>query len=66
MRVFAIRDDSMPENPVLGYLIYYERARAFYIELPDNADIWETPLILSSFVSRGQHSVNAYWSRMWV
>lgn len=66
MRVFAIRDDSATKDVVLGYLIYHERPKAFYIELPDDADPWETPLLLSSFVKRGEHSVDSYWSRMWV
>jgi len=66
MRIFAIRDESLSPDIVLGWLIYYERAKAFYIELPEDADPWETPLLLSSFVKRGQHSVNSYWSRLWV
>ena len=66
MRVFAIRDETLPHEALLGYLIYYERSRAFYIELPDEADPWETPLLLSSFVQRGTRSVGSYWSRLWV
>ena len=65
MKVFAIKDDNM-DDAVLGYLIYYKNAKAFYIELPDDADPWTTPLLLSSFVKRGEHSVNSYWSQMWV
>ena len=66
MRVFAIKDETMQEDHILGYLIYYEKAKAFYIELPDDADPWETPPILASFVRRSEHSVNRYWSRLWV
>lgn len=65
MRIFAIRDDELVGKD-LGYLLYYEIPKSFYIELPDYADEWETPLILSSFVARGEHSVNAYWSKAWV
>ena len=66
MRIFAIRDENLSSDTVLGWLIYYERAKAFYIELPEDADPWKTPLLLSSFVKRGQHSVSSYWSRLWV
>ena len=66
MRIFAIKDETMPKEQILGYLIYYENAKSFYIELPDDADPWEIPPILSSFVKRGEHSVNSYWSRIWV
>ena len=66
MRIFAIKDESLSSQTVLGYLIYYENAKAFYIELPEDADSWETPLLLSTFVKRGERSVNSYWSRLWV
>ena len=64
MRAFAIKDEEL--TSILAYLLYYEQAKSFYIELPDDADPWETPLLLSSFLKRGEHTVNAYWSRMWV
>ena len=66
MRVLAIKDESLSSSRILGYLIYYENPRTFYIELPENADPWETPLILDSFVKRGETSVGSYWSRLWV
>ena len=40
MRIFAIKDETMPKEQILGYLIYYENAKSFYIELPDDADPW--------------------------
>ena len=66
MRIFAIRDEELSNADVLAYLLYYEQPKAFYIELPDDADPWETPLLLSTFLKRGEYTVNAYWSRMWV
>ena len=66
MRIFAIKDETMPKEQILGYLVYYEKAEAFYIELPEDADPWDIPPILSSFMKRGEHSVNSYWSRLWV
>ena len=66
MRIFAIKDETMPKEQILGYLVYYENAEAFYIELPEDADPWDIPPILSSFMKRGEHSVNSYWSRLWV
>jgi hypothetical protein len=66
MKVFAIRDEEDTARKNLGYVLYYEREKQFYIELPDDSDEWETPLILSSFVKRGEYTVNAYWSKIWV
>ncbi|MBQ3705301.1 MAG: hypothetical protein II888_02495 [Clostridia bacterium] len=66
MRLFAIRDETIPEDKIIGYLVYYETSRSFYIELPDNADPWETLPIFSSFVNRGVYSIDSSWSRRWV
>ena len=66
MKIFAIRDETMSEQVDLAYLLYYESEKRFYIELPENADPLETPLILSSFVKRGEKTVNSYWSKLWV
>lgn len=65
MKIFAIKSDSLGER-TLGYLLYYEKADRFYIELPDAADEWDTPMLLSSFVKRGRQTVDSYWSRQWV
>lgn len=66
MKIFAIRDESGQDEKELGYLLYYELEKRFYIELPEDADIWETPLLLSSFLKKGEHTVNSYWSKIWV
>lgn len=66
MKIFAIRDASDASKKDLAYLLYYETDKQFYVELPENADLWETPLLLSSFVQKGESTVNSYWSRLWV
>ncbi len=66
MKIFAIRDESAQIQKDLAYLLYYELEKRFYIELPDNADPWETPLLLDSFAKRGEKTVNSYWSKIWV
>ncbi len=66
MKLFAIRDDTFSKELILGYLIYYENARAFYMELTDGLDPWEAPPVLSAFVERGEYSIDSYWSRRWV
>ena len=66
MKIFAIRDAADNTKKDLAYLLYYELDKRFYIELPENADPWETPLLLASFLRRGERTVNSYWSRLWV
>ena len=65
MRIFAIKNESDFDNTA-AYLFYYEKKRKFFIELPDDADEWKTPLILSSFVRKKQKTVNSHWSKIWV
>ena len=65
MKLFAIKSDS-DKTAVQAYLLYYEKEKCFYIELPDNADLWKTPLLLSSFAKKDITTVNSYWSKIWV
>lgn len=66
MKLFAIRDESAEVRKDLAYLLYYELEKRFYIELPENADPWELPLLLDSFVKQNETTVNSYWSKIWV
>lgn len=66
MKIFAVRDDEDCVKKDLAHLIYYEKDKKFYIELPDTADFWETPLLLSSFLKRGKRTIDAHWSKVWV
>ena len=66
MKIFAIRDEADDARKDVAYLLYYERDKRFYIELPEDADPWETPLLLSSLLKRGEKTINAYWSKVWV
>ena len=50
----------------LAYLMYYETEKSFYIEIADDVDEWEVPLILSSYLKRGKKTVDAYHSKLWV
>ncbi len=66
MKIFAIRDETDQTGQDLAYLLYYETAKQLYIELPEGADPWQTPMLLSSFAQKGETGVNSYWSRLWV
>lgn len=67
MKIYAVRDEAAQDTRKdLAYLIYYEKAKCFYIELPEDADVWETPLLLSSFAKKGVKTIGAYFSMLWV
>ena len=66
MGIFAVKDETMPKEKILGYLVYYENAKAFYLELTDGIDPWESPPVFSAFVECGEYSIDSYWSLRWV
>lgn len=66
MRLFAIRDDVIAPDMILGYLVYYELSRCFYVELPDDSDPWKVPPVFSSFVSNGRYTIDSSFSRLFV
>ena len=66
MKIHAIRDAYISKTKDLAWLLYYPHSREFHIEINDEIDEWEAPLLLSSFVKRGRYSVDPYFSRMWV
>lgn len=66
MKIFAIRSASMRKAKNLAYLLYYENEKNFYIEIADDVDEWEVPLLLSSYLKNGKKTVDAYHSKLWV
>lgn len=64
MKAFEIFDE---ENFLsIGTLIYYEKIKKFVIELQDYLDEWTAPLLLSSFVKRGEFTIPSEISFLWV
>lgn len=65
MKIFAIRDASIAKDRDLAWLLYYPAADEFHIEICDGVDEWEAPLLISSFVKRGEKSLDPQSSRLW-
>lgn len=66
MKIFAVKDSNDSSDKILAYLFYYEINKEFYIELPLDVDMWEAPLLLSTFVEKGIYSVDSFFSKLWV
>ncbi|MGN1405575.1 MAG: hypothetical protein ACI4WM_04850 [Erysipelotrichaceae bacterium] len=63
MKISVIKDEY---DNCLGYLLYYEYDSSFIVELPDDADEWKTPLLLSSYVKRRKYTVYPEDALLWV
>ena len=64
MKISVIKLDE--HNTNLGYLLYFENDKSFVIELPEDANEWRTPLLLSSYVKRKKYTVYPADALMWV
>ena len=47
MKIFAIRSDLIRNAKNLAYLMYNDNEKSFYIEIVDDVDEREVPLLLS-------------------
>ena len=66
MRIFAIKDETLPSEATLAYLINFKPSDTFYIEVADDADPLDLPHILSSFAGRNIRTIDPFWSLRWV
>ena len=64
MKIFEIYDED--NNISIGTLLYYQKEHTFIIELCDNLDEWTAPLLLTSFVKKGIHTIPRDISFLWV
>lgn len=70
MIIFEIRDPELESaghrDRVIAYLIYHERSRRFYAEIPQEVNEWEAPAMFYGFVKRGVRSIDHEWTMRWV
>lgn len=50
----------------LGYVLYYENTKSFYIELEKNINESKLPIVLDIFYGRKIYSINDYYSKLWL
>lgn len=66
MKSFAIYDEELQRKTPIGYLFYYEKAKSFIIELCDDLDEWDAPLLFQGMVRKGIYTILQEASLMWV
>lgn len=64
MKIYSIKNDYIKED--LGYLLYYEKEKEFYIEINDKLNTNNLPFIFEYFINRKEYTINSYWSYIWV
>ncbi|WP_035793702.1 hypothetical protein [Butyrivibrio sp. AE3006] len=64
MKIYEIVDEG--NNISIGVLLFYEKERTFIIELQEGLDEWTAPLLLTSYVKKGIHTIPRDISLLWV
>lgn len=66
MKTYAIFDADLDRKSAIGYLYYYEKAKAFIMELCEDLDEWEAPLLFQNLVKQGIYTISKDFSLLWV
>ena len=66
MKSYAIYDADLSRTTAIGYLFYYEKAEEFVIELCEDLDEWDAPLLFQGLVRQGIYTVSKEDSLLWV
>ncbi|MBQ9060953.1 MAG: helix-turn-helix domain-containing protein [Firmicutes bacterium] len=66
MKIYRIVDEYIQPCRLIGYLLYYEKTQGFSIELAEDLEAGEAPLLFASFLKKGVRSIDPAWSRRWV
>ena len=65
MKSYAIYDEDLDKR-LIGYLFYYEKSQSFIIELSEELDEWEAPLLFQKLIREKKYTVPRDISLMWV
>lgn len=66
MKSYAIYDADLNRTIPIGYLFYYEKAEEFVIELCEDLEEWDAPLLFQGLVRQGIYTVSKEESLLWV
>lgn len=65
MKILSLRN-IYEKDYILGYVLYYEKSKTFYIELNDKINPVKLPIVLDLHYMRKQLSINSYYSYLWL
>lgn len=66
MKYYAMYDEELNRNTPIGYLFCYEKSQEFIIELCEDLDEWEAPLLFQNLVKQHIYTIPKDISLMWV
>ena len=66
MKSYAIYNEDLDRITAIGYLFYYEKSESFIIELCEDLDEWDAPLLFQKMISEKKYTVSREYSFLWV
>lgn len=66
MKTYAIYNDDLSDNKIIGYLLHFEKANEFIIELIDDIDEWDVPILFQKYIREGCFTIPRDISKMWI
>lgn len=66
MKVCTIYNQYDKAKKPVGYLVYFEQEKSFFIELCKDANPCEVPLMFASFLQKKRYTLDELWSKKWV
>lgn len=66
MKICSIYNQYDKKKNPIGYLVYFEQEKKFFIELMENTNPNELPLMFASYIRKSKFTIDAIWSKKWV
>lgn len=66
MKIYAIYDDELDREGPIGYLQCYDKSNAYIVELCDDLNEWEAPLLFQNLVKKSIYTIPKDISLLWV
>ena len=66
MKSYAIYDEELNRATAIGYMLYYEKAKGFIIELCRDLDEWDATLLFQGLGRKGIYTIPHAISLMWI
>ncbi len=66
MKNYAIYDKSLDRKTPIGYLFYFEDSRSYVVELCEDLDQWEAPLLFQRSVCEREYTIEEDVVSMWI
>ena len=66
MKYFEIRSDLKGDDRLYGIVIHDEKSDQYIVELPDDLEFRDAPILLDSAIKNGDRTVGPFVTKLWL